>query len=58
MPIQSATAFAVPATSGIALHDVFTRFLNGSGSIDHVVNDTGAAVDSTSPGPSDVVSYP
>ena len=58
LPIQSATAFAVPATSGIALHDVFTRFLNGSGSINHVVNGTGAAVDSTSPGPSDVVSYP
>ncbi len=58
VPIQSGTAFAVPATSGIALHDVFTRFLNGSGSIDHVVNGTGAAVTAASPGPSDVVSYP
>jgi hypothetical protein len=35
-----------------------TRFLNGSGSIDHVVNGTGAAVTTDSPGPSYVVSYP
>jgi hypothetical protein len=28
------------------------------GGIDHVVNDTGAAVNSTFNGPSDVVSYP
>jgi hypothetical protein len=37
---------------------VFTRFLNGSGSIDHVVNGTGAAVTAASPGPSDIVIYP
>jgi hypothetical protein len=55
--IHATTAFSVP-TSGIALHDVFTRFLNGSGGIDHVVNDTGAAVNAANPGPSDVVSYP
>ncbi len=35
-----------------------TRFLNASGGIDHVVNQTGAAVTADSPGPSDVVSYP
>jgi hypothetical protein len=58
VPIQSATAFSVPGTPGVQLHDVFTRFLNGSGSIDHVVNGTGAAVNAASPGPSDVVSYP
>jgi hypothetical protein len=58
VPIQSATAFSVPDTPGVQLHDVLTRFLNGSGSIDHVVNDTGAAVNSANPGPSDVVSYP
>jgi hypothetical protein len=58
VPIQSDTAFSVPDSSGVQLHDVFTRFLNGSGSIDHVVNTTGAAVDSANPGPSDVVSYP
>ncbi|HEX3922806.1 MAG TPA: glycosyl hydrolase family 28-related protein [Streptosporangiaceae bacterium] len=58
VPIESATAFAVPATPGVQLNDVFTRFLNGSGSIDHVVNTTGAAVTEANPGPSDVVSYP
>jgi hypothetical protein len=58
VPIHSATAFLVPNTPGVQLHDVLTRFLNGSGSIDHVVNDTGAAVTAASPGPSDVVSYP
>jgi hypothetical protein len=58
VPINSATAFSVPDTSGVRLHDVFTRFLNGSGGIDHVVNHTGAGVTTTNPGPSDVVSYP
>jgi hypothetical protein len=58
VPIESATAFAVPDTPGVQLHDVLTRFLNGSGSIDHVVNDVGAAVTVASPGPSDIVSYP
>jgi hypothetical protein len=58
VPIESATAFSVPAAPGVRLNDVFTRFLNGSGSIDHVVNDVGAAVTAASPGPSDVVSYP
>jgi hypothetical protein len=37
---------------------VFTRFLNGSGSIDYVANATGAAVTAASPGPGDVVSHP
>ena len=58
VPIESATAFQVPDAPGVQLNDVFTRFLSGSGSIDHVVNDTGAAVTTDNPGPSDVVSYP
>src|SRR5580704_10712335 len=58
VPIESATAFSVPDAPGVQLNDVFARFLNGSGSIDHVVNDTGAAVTAENPGPSDVVSYP
>jgi hypothetical protein len=58
VPIHSATAFVVPNTPEVQLHDVLTRFLNASGGIDHVVNDTGAAVTAASPGPSDVVSYP
>src|SRR6201996_1445810 len=56
--IHSATAFSVPDTPGVQLHDVFTRFLSGLGGIDHVVNDTGAPVTADNPGPSNVVSYP
>jgi hypothetical protein len=58
VPIESATAFSVPDTPGVQLNDVLTRFLNASGSIDHVVNDAGAAVTADNPGPSYVVSYP
>jgi hypothetical protein len=56
--IQDAMAFQAPKTSGVQFHDAFTQFLNGSGSINSVINGTGAAVNSTSHGPSDVVSYP
>ena len=41
----------MPDIPGVQLNDVFTRFLNGSGGIDHVVNTTGAAVTAASPGP-------
>ncbi len=58
VPIESATAFSVPDTPGVQLNDLLTRFLNASGSIDHVVNDVGAAVTADNPGPSYVVSYP
>lgn len=58
VPIESATAFQVPQTPGVVLHDVFTRFLAGSGGIEHVVNQTGLAVTEASAGPSDVVTYP
>jgi hypothetical protein len=56
--IQDAMAFEVPKTAGVQFHDVFTQFLNGSGSINSVINGTGAAVNSSSHGPSDVVTYP
>ncbi len=55
--IHSARAFEVPVTSGVKLHDILTVFLNGSGGIDHVVNDTGAAVNSTNQ-VTNVVSFP
>jgi hypothetical protein len=58
VPIHAATAFVVPNTPGVRLHDLLTRFLNASGGIDHVVNATGAPVTQDQPGPSDVVSYP
>ncbi|MFD0632117.1 hypothetical protein ACFQ9X_11430 [Catenulispora yoronensis] len=56
--IHNAMAFQVPNTPGVALHDLLTVFLNGSGGIDTVVNGTGTAVNSGNGGPSNVVSYP
>jgi len=56
--IAEAMAFQAPDTPDVQFHDVFTRFLNGSGSINSVINGTGAAVNSAAPGPSDVVTYP
>jgi hypothetical protein len=56
--IYAATGFQAPDTPDVKFQDVFTRFLNGSGGINSVINGTGAAVNSTSPGPSDVVTYP
>jgi hypothetical protein len=55
--IHAASAFEVPVNSGVKLHDILTVFLNGFGGIDHVVNDVGAAVDSTNQ-VTNVVSYP
>ena len=56
--IQDAMAFQAPKAASVQFHDVFTQFLTGSGSINSVINGTGAAVNSTSHGPSDVVTYP
>jgi hypothetical protein len=55
--IHSARGFEVPVTPAVKLHDILTVFLNGNGGIDHVVNDTGAAVNSTNQ-VTNVVSYP
>jgi hypothetical protein len=38
-------------------HDIFTRWLNGLGGIQSVINGTGAAVNPTFNGPSDIVTY-
>ena len=56
--IQDAMAFQAPKAAGVQFHDIFTQFLNGSGSINSVINGTGAAVSAAFHGPSDVVSYP
>ena len=56
--IQDAMAFQAPDTSGVQFQNIFTRFLNGAGSINSVINGTGAAVNAASPGPSDVTAYP
>lgn len=56
--IHAAHGFEVPVTAGVRLHDLLTVEL-GAGTIDHVINDTGAPVTSAAVGvPSDVVSYP
>ncbi|MDQ2816206.1 MAG: adenylyl cyclase [Actinomycetota bacterium] len=56
--IYAAMAFQAPDTPGVQFQNIFTRFLNGAGGINSVINGTGAAVTSAAPGPSDVVSYP
>ncbi len=55
--IHAEHAFKVPVTDGIDLNDILTVFLNGDGGIDHVVNDTGAAVNNTNQ-VTNIVSYP
>lgn len=56
--ITTARGFEVPDRAGVRLHHVLTVNLE-AGSIEHVVNDAGARVDSTAPGvPSYVVDYP
>jgi hypothetical protein len=55
--IHASHAFEVPETSGVKLHDILTVFLNGNGGIDHVVNDTGAAVDASNQ-VVNIVNYP
>lgn len=58
--IFAANAFEVPATLPPAsLNDLLTVFLNGSGGILNVVNNTGGSSSSSNPGfPVTVVSYP
>jgi hypothetical protein len=56
--IHATRGFEVPVTPGVRLHHVMTVNL-GAGTIDHVVNDTGAPVDNTNTGqPSYVVEFP
>jgi hypothetical protein len=56
--IHATRGFEVPVTPGVRLHSLLTVQL-GAGTLDHVVNDTGAPVDSSAVGvPSTVVSFP
>jgi hypothetical protein len=55
--IHAERAFEVPVTPEVKLHSILTVFLNGDGGIDHVVNDTGAAVNNTNQ-VTNIVSYP
>jgi len=56
--IHASHGFEVPVTPGVTLHHVMTVNLS-AGTVDHVVNDTGAPVDSSASGvPSYVTSFP
>ena len=56
--LHATRGFEVPVTPGVKLHDLLTVEL-GAGTLDHVVNDTGAAVTSAAVGvPSNVVAFP
>ncbi len=56
--ITTESGFEVPERAGVRLHHLLTVNLD-AGSIEHVVNDVGARVDSSAPGkPSYVVDYP
>jgi hypothetical protein len=56
--IENAMAFQAPDVPGVVFNDLLTVFLNGSGGIESVINGTGAPVDSSFGGPSNVVTYP
>jgi hypothetical protein len=53
-------SFEVPDRTGVRLHDLVTVSLNNAGTIDHVVNDTGAAATPKEGGSTvvDLVAYP
>jgi len=56
--IHAAHGFEVPVTPGVRLHHVMTVNLS-AGTIDHVVNDTGAPVDNSNTGrPSFIAEFP
>ena len=55
--IHATHAFEVPVTPGVKLHDILSLSITNHGTIDHVVNDTGAATNANTV-PVDVVSYP
>jgi hypothetical protein len=56
--LHASHAFEVPVRPGVRFHDLLTVSLNHAGTIDHVINDTGAAVTPDIQGPSTVVGYP
>jgi hypothetical protein len=49
-------AFEAPNTSGVRFHDLLTVSLGGVGTITHVIDDTGATTQGSTP--VDIVSYP
>lgn len=55
--IHAAHGFEVPDTTGIKFHDLLTVSLGGNGTIDHVINTTGAAAQGTNTVPVNLISY-
>ena len=55
--VENAMGFQAPTTSGVVFHDTLTVWLNNLGGIQSVIDGTGAAVSSTNPGPSNVITY-
>jgi len=56
--IHATRGFEVPVTPGVRLHDLLTVSLGGVGTIDHVVNSTGAAAQGVGTPPVNLVSFP
>jgi hypothetical protein len=56
--LHASHAFEAPVRPGVRFHDLLTVSLNHAGTIDHVINDTGAPVTPDVQGPSNVVAYP
>jgi hypothetical protein len=56
--IHASHAFEVPVTPGVKLHDLLTVSLGGVGTIDHVVNNSGAAAQGSNTIPVNLVSFP
>jgi hypothetical protein len=56
--LHASHAFEAPVRPGVRFHDLLTVSLNHAGTIDHVINDTGAPVTPDIQGPSTVVGYP
>jgi hypothetical protein len=55
--IHASRAFEVPVTPGVKLHDILSLSITNHGTIDHVVNDVGAATPADTT-PVNIVSYP
>ncbi|WP_240942783.1 discoidin domain-containing protein [Planosporangium thailandense] len=56
--IHADHGFEAPTTSGVRFHDLLTVSLGGNGTIDHVINDAGAAATGAATVPVNLVSYP
>ena len=56
--IHADRGFEVPVNGGVRFHDLLTVSLGGTGTIDHVINNTGAAAQGTATVPVDIVSFP